>query len=181
MSEAEHLSPNQRALRRFRRNKPALVSLAFLGLMLLAILFFPTAKPDAHSAAQFTPPSSAHWFGTDIHGRDIFARAMTGGRISLLVGAVGAGVSLVIGVLWGAIAGYTGGRTDTLMMRIVDILYAMPFVIFVILLMALFGRNIFLLHRFDRAPLDMPAFRSVDHVASLDRPPVEIGNQSCAG
>src|SRR5882672_10231435 len=135
MSEpVEHLSPNQRALRRFRRNKPAVISLVFLGLMLLAILFFPTGKPDAHSAAQFAAPSSAHWFGTDIHGRDIFARALTGGRISLLVGAVGAGVSLVIGVLWGAIAGYTGGRTDSVMMRVVDILYSLPSIIFVVVL-----------------------------------------------
>jgi oligopeptide transport system permease protein len=137
MSEQpEHLSPNQRALRRFRRNKPAVVSLVFLALMLLAILFFPTRPPNIGSDQQFATPSSAHWFGTDIHGRDIFARALTGGRISLLVGAVGAAVSLVIGVLWGAIAGYVGGRTDTVMMRIVDILYSLPTVIFVILLIA---------------------------------------------
>src|ERR1041385_251189 len=102
---AEHLSPNQRALRRFRRNRPALSSLAFLIVLLLAILFFPTQRPNRGSDEQFSKPSSAHWFGTDIHGRDIFARAMAGGRVSLLVGAVGASVSLVIGVLWGAVAG----------------------------------------------------------------------------
>lgn len=133
----EHLSPNQRALRRFLRNKPAVAGLVFLAILLLAILFFPTEKPDAHSTAQFSPPTAEHWFGTDIHGRDIFARVLTGGRISLLVGAVGAGVSFFIGVLWGSIAGYVGGRTDSIMMRLVDILYSLPTVIFVILLIAI--------------------------------------------
>ena len=133
----EHLSPNQRALRRFRRNKPAVAGLALLAVLVLAVLFFPAQPPNRHSEAQFAGPSAQHWFGTDIHGRDIFARVLTGGRISLLVGAVGASVSLVIGVLWGAIAGYVGGRADAIMMRIVDMLYSLPTVIFVILLVAL--------------------------------------------
>ena len=136
-SAVEHLSPNQRALRRFRRNKPAVLSLIFLAGLLLAILLFPTQPPNRGTDRQFSTPSAQDWFGTDIHGRDIFARVMAGGRVSLLVGAVGAGVSLVIGVLWGAVAGYVGGRTDGVMMRIVDVLYSLPTVIFVIVLVAL--------------------------------------------
>ena len=75
-----------------------------------------------------------HWFGTDVHGRDLMARVFYGAQISLVVGMVGAVVSLVIGVLWGAIAGYLGGRTDSIMMRIVDVLYSLPSIIFVIVL-----------------------------------------------
>lgn len=138
MSDAaqEHLSPGQRALRRFRRNRPAVVSLMFLVALLLVILFFPAQPPNRVGDQQFSGPTAQHWFGTDIHGRDIFARVLYGGRISLLVGAVGASVSLVIGVLWGAIAGYLGGRTDAVMMRAVDVLYSLPTVIFVIILVA---------------------------------------------
>ncbi len=137
MSEQEHLSPNQRAWRRFRRNRPAIVALSILALLLLMILFLPTQPPNKTTDLQFSGPTSQHWFGTDIHGRDLFARVIAGGRVSLLVGAVGASVSLVIGVLWGAIAGYVGGRADSIMMRIVDVLYSLPTVIFVIVLIAL--------------------------------------------
>jgi oligopeptide transport system permease protein len=93
------------------------------------------------------PPSlsTGHLFGTDTLGRDIFVRTLYGGRISLLVGVVATFVSLVIGISYGATAGYFGGRLDNLMMRIVDILYAMPFMFFVILLMVIFGRNILLI------------------------------------
>ena len=91
-------------------------------------------EPDQLSDEQFQPPTRQHWFGTDVHGRDLFSRVLYGAQISLLVGIVGAGVSLVIGVLWGAIAGYAGGRTDSLMMRFVDILYSLPSIIFVIVL-----------------------------------------------
>ena len=88
-----------------------------------------------------SPPSSSHWLGTDIHGRDLLTRLMYGGRISILVGFAATTVSLVIGVLWGTIAGYIGGLTDTIMMRIVDILYALPFMIFIILLMVVFWKK----------------------------------------
>jgi|SRR5258706_7093422 len=135
--EAEHLTPNQRAWRRFRRNHPAVASLAFLLLFLGAIMVWPVFSktlPNTLSDAQFERPSSQHWCGTDIHGRDVLERIIYGARISLLVGAVGALVSLIIGVSWGAVAGYIGGRLDEWMMRAVDILYSLPSIVFVIVL-----------------------------------------------
>ncbi|MEI7733090.1 MAG: ABC transporter permease [Verrucomicrobiota bacterium] len=148
-SAANPLSPNQRAWRRFFRNRPAQVGLAFLGLLLLVVLLWPlgrcqpianwlpaamTHHPDQFTGAQFEPPNRRHWCGTDVHGRDQLARILYGARISLLVGAAGAGVALVIGVFWGAVAGYLGGHWDALMMRWVDILYALPSIVFVIVL-----------------------------------------------
>jgi oligopeptide transport system permease protein len=132
-----HLSPNQQAWRRFRRNRVALACATFLGVMLVMLLVWPFISrhaPDTVSEAQFHPPSAEHWFGTDVHGRDLLSRVFFGARVSLLVGLVGAVVALIIGVLWGAIAGYLGGRWDSVMMRIVDILYSLPSVIFVIVL-----------------------------------------------
>lgn len=133
----EHLSPNQRAWRRFKKNKPAVISACFLFAVLLLILIWPLIAPHSPtqlSDLQSNPPSSQHWFGTDVHGRDLLSRVFYGARISLLVGAVGASVSLIIGVLWGAIAGYSGGKTDSVMMRVVDVLYSLPSIIFVIVL-----------------------------------------------
>ena len=92
-----------------------------------------------------SPPSAAHWLGTDIFGRDVLTQIMYGGRISLAVGFIATAVALLIGVTWGAVAGYVGGRVDAVMMRLVDILYALPFMIFIVLLMVVFGRNILLL------------------------------------
>ena len=149
MNRPEHLSPNQKAWRRFRRNRPAAAASIVLAFLVLAVLVWPlfsrpgiapllpaalTHPPDAISDAQFQPPGAGHWFGTDVHGRDLLSRVCHGARISLLVGLVGAAVSLVIGVLWGATAGYCGGRRDAVMMRFVDVLYAMPSIIFVIVL-----------------------------------------------
>ncbi len=131
------LSPTQRAWRRFLRNRPAVVSGAFLVAVLLVVLLWPALTrhhPDAVSDHQFWGPCLDYWFGTDVHGRDLLARVCYGARISLLVGAVGAGVSLVIGVLWGAVAGYLGGRWDSAMMRVVDVLYSLPSIVFVIVL-----------------------------------------------
>ena len=146
-----HLSPKQRAWRRFRRNRLATGSALFLFAIGLVVLTWPmfrkpgiaahlpramTWSPNALSEEQFQAPTGEHWFGTDVHGRDLQSRVFYGARISLLVGVVGAGVSLVIGVLWGAIAGYVGGRIDSLLMRVVDILYSLPNIVFVIVLVA---------------------------------------------
>ncbi len=149
MSEQPHRSPNQRAWRRFCRNRGAIVSLFLLTLLVAAVVGWPIFRtgpiarivpaamsylPDSVSDAQFAPPGREHWFGTDAHGRDLLSRVCHGSTISLMVGLVGAAVSLIIGVLWGAVAGYRGGRLDGVMMRFVDILYAMPTVVFVIVL-----------------------------------------------
>ena len=109
-------------------------------------------NPDQLSDAQFSPPDTQHWFGTDVHGRDIFSRVLFGAQISLLVGVVGTLVSLVIGVLWGAIAGYVGGKTDDVLMRIVDVLYSLPSIIFVIVLMTTLGSLLKQSHFVENSP-----------------------------
>jgi peptide/nickel transport system permease protein/oligopeptide transport system permease protein len=134
-----HASPGVRAWRRFRANRVALSSAVLLVLVLAFALVYPhfsPYQPEQLSDATFQPPTSQHWLGTDVHGRDLLVRLCSGAQISLLVGAVGAVVSLVIGVLWGAVAGYSGGRLDGAMMRIVDILYALPSIIVAIVLMS---------------------------------------------
>ncbi len=127
--------------------------LALLGLVAIVLLVTigPWLSPYApdqidFEAAWSSPPSlvDRHWFGTDSLGRDLYARTLHGGRVSLLVGLVSTAVCLLIGVIYGAVAGYVGGRVDSLMMRIVDVLYALPFLFFVILLMVLFGRHLWL-------------------------------------
>ncbi len=131
------MTPNQRARQRFRQNKLAVISAWFLLAVVVLVLVWPLVSPhdpEALSDAQFRPPSLVHWFGTDVHGRDVFSRVLYGAQISLLVGVVGAGVSLLIGVSWGSTAGYLGGRVDSAMMRVVDILYSLPSIIFVIVL-----------------------------------------------
>ena len=147
----EHFSPGQRAWLRFQRNGPAVFSAWYLGILLAVVLAWPVIlkispgdfaqlhDPDHLSDAQFSPPDGRHWFGTDLHGRDVFSRVLFGAQISLLVGVVGTLVSLVIGVLWGAVAGYVGGRTDSVMMRIVDVLYSLPSIIFVMVLISTLG------------------------------------------
>ena len=139
------------AWRSLRRNRAAMTALGIMGVVLVLVLFAPLLSPYAYDSTDWdrisTPPSlsTGHWFGTDDVGRDLFVRTLHGGRISLLVGLAATLVSLIIGVAWGATAGYVGGRTDQFMMRIVDVLYAMPFMFFVILLMVFFGRNILLI------------------------------------
>ena len=137
------------AWRRLRQNKLALTGLAILIALVLSALFTPWIAPHGYDEQDIMrgaePPSWDHWLGTDQLGRDLFTRILHGGRVSLMVGVLATAVSLVVGVLYGAIAGFAGGRTDAVMMRIVDILYALPFAIFVIILMVLFGRNFILL------------------------------------
>ena len=135
---------------RLLRNKAAMVSIIVLGLLVLMAVFGPMVWPyelTDLSKLRNAPPSLApfHPLGTDLQGRDLALRLMEGLRISLLVGFVATLVSLVIGVTWGATAGYLGGRTDQIMMRIVDVIYALPFIFFVILLVVAFGRNIILI------------------------------------
>jgi len=137
------------AWRRLKKNRLALFGLGVLGLFVASALLTPWIAPYAYDAQNLdlgaTPPSVQHWLGTDIFGRDLLTQIMYGGRISLAVGFVATAVALVIGVTWGAVAGYVGGRVDAVMMRIVDILYALPFMIFIVLLMVVFGRNLLLL------------------------------------
>jgi oligopeptide transport system permease protein len=143
----------QDAWHRLQKNKLAMASVVILVLVVLATVAGPWiieatqgyTYRETRTALGVSAPSSAHWFGTDQLGRDLLTRTLHGGRISLLVGLVATGVSMLVGVAYGAIAGFSGGRTDQFMMRIVDVLYALPFTIFVIILMVVFGRNIYLL------------------------------------
>ncbi len=138
------------AWRRLRRNRMAVAAGAFLAILALTAALAPwlpgLADPTTQDLAKgASPPSLQHAFGTDELGRDLFARVLHGGRISLLVGLVGTLVSLVIGVTWGAIAGYVGGRVDDLMMRVVDVLYALPYIFLVILLLVFFSKSLVML------------------------------------
>lgn len=140
------------ARRRLFANRAALASMIVLAAMVLLILFGPLFSPWAYDYIDFdgtwrAPPQfeGLHFFGTDQLGRDLFVRTLIGGQISLMVGVVATVVSLLIGVSYGAIAGYFGGRIDAVMMRAVDILYALPFMFLVILLMVLFGRHLVLI------------------------------------
>lgn len=136
---------------RLLRNRAAVASMVILGLMVLLAIVGPYVWPHSHETiyrdAVWQAPTfeDLHIFGTDAQGRDLFARILIGLRMSLAVGVVATSVSLAIGVLWGATAGFVGGRLDQFMMRIVDILYSLPFIFFVIILMVVFGRNIILI------------------------------------
>ena len=134
---------------RLRKNKLALFGGSVLLFMIVVALLTPWIAPYSYEAQNLdlgaSSPSAAHWLGTDIFGRDVLTQIMYGGRISLAVGFIATAVALLIGVTWGAVAGYVGGRVDAVMMRLVDILYALPFMIFIVLLMVVFGRNILLL------------------------------------
>lgn len=149
--EVEGRSLWQDARRRLFRNKAAVVSMVLLLLILLGAAFAPWLSPHPFDEVYWDrigmPPdyANAHWFGTDNNGRDLFVRVLYGARVSLAVGFAATLVSLAIGVLYGAISGFLGGKVDEVMMRIVDILYSLPFMFFVIILMVVFGRNIILL------------------------------------
>jgi oligopeptide transport system permease protein len=139
-------SPWGDALRRLRRNRLAMLGLGILLGFTLASALAPWVTSHAYDKTNLPygakPPSWAHPLGTDELGRDLLTRVLYGARISFAVGILATAVSLTIGVSYGAIAGFRGGRVDHAMMRLVDILYGLPFMFFVILLMVFFGRNI---------------------------------------
>lgn len=137
------------AFHRLAKNRLAIAGSVVIGLMVALALLTPWIAPYAYDAQDLelgaSGPSVQHWFGTDPLGRDLLTRILYGGRISLLVGLAATAVSITIGVLYGAVAGFIGGKTDSLMMRAVDVLYTLPFTIFVIILMVYFGRHLVLL------------------------------------
>ncbi|MEI6107191.1 MAG: ABC transporter permease subunit [Opitutae bacterium] len=139
----------QDAWHRLKKNRLAVTGGAVLIVLSLLCVagpwFMRISYQEQNLDLGATAPDAEHWFGTDTLGRDLFVRLLYGGRISLGVGLSATFVALTIGVIYGAIAGYIGGKIDALMMRLVDIIYALPFTIFVILLMVFFGRNIILL------------------------------------
>jgi oligopeptide transport system permease protein len=139
------------ALRRLRSNPGAMWALAIaLGIVALS-LFGPWLNPNGSEALDWSHVASrpawqgAHWFGTDRLGRDLFARTLEGARVSLAVGLVASAVSLLVGIAYGAVAGYFGGRTDQVMMRIIEILSGLPLIFFVIFLTVILGRSVYLL------------------------------------
>lgn len=137
------------AIYRLTRNKAAMFGAFILLILIISAALAPWIAPYSYSFQNLelgaSPPSADHILGTDVLGRDLLSRILYGARISLLVGFVATGVALVIGVSWGIVAGYAGGKVDSIMMRIVDVLYGLPFIIFIILLMVIFGRNLWLL------------------------------------
>lgn len=149
--EVEGRSLWQDARRRFIHNRAASLSLLVLFLITLFVIFAPMLAQftydDTDWAMMSSPPdtTSGHWFGTDSSGRDLLVRVAIGGRISLMVGVASALIAVIVGTLYGSIAGYLGGKTDSVMMRILEILNSFPFMFFVILLVTFFGRNILLI------------------------------------
>ena len=137
------------AFLRLTTNKLSLFSLIYIISLLVIALVTPFIAPYDYAyqdlAIGASPPSADHLLGTDTLGRDLLTRMMYGSRISLMVGFLATSVALVIGVIWGTIAGFAGGKVDAIMMRIVDTLYGIPFIILIILLMVIFGRNLILL------------------------------------
>jgi oligopeptide transport system permease protein len=143
-------SPWRDARVRFMRHRAAVASVVILALIALACVFGPMVLPNAFDSVDWNlmsaPPTRAGWhlFGTDELGRDLLVRTLIGGRISLLVGLLATLVSVTIGVVWGAVAGFAGGRVDSVMMRIVDMAYAVPYLLIAILVVTVFGRDILL-------------------------------------
>jgi oligopeptide transport system permease protein len=138
------------ARRRLFRNKAAVASMIVLALLVVAAIVGPHLTAYTYDEINkddvwLGPLTNGHLIGTDSLGRDLMARLLMGLRVSLAIGLIATFVSLVIGVAWGAVAGFAGGRLDELMMRFVDVLYSLPFIFFVILLMVTFGSNIILI------------------------------------
>lgn len=140
----------QDAARRFFANKAAIAGVVGIGLIGLFAITAPWISPNNYDAIDYDfilhepTAEDGHWFGTDANGRDLLVRTAYGARISLMIGVMTTAVALSIGVIYGATAGFVGGRIDNLMMRAVDVVYALPLIFFIIILVTVFGRNIFL-------------------------------------
>jgi oligopeptide transport system permease protein len=147
ITQAAERRPLSPALVRFLRHRGALVSVVLLAFIAIACfagpLLLPNSPTDNDWSAMGVGPTlqGGHWFGTDELGRDLLVRTLVGGRVSLEVGLLGTLVSTVVGVVYGATAGYLGGRTDAILMRLVDMLYAVPYMLIAILVVTLFGRT----------------------------------------
>lgn len=146
----------QDAWTRFRKNRAAMTSVYVLMFIIVCIIFGPQTAAFGHDEIDWNVVvdpyelgkpsfSSGHYFGTDDLGQDIFARTMQGGRLSIMVGFMGALVAVIIGTAWGALSGYIGGMVDSVMMRIIEVLDSVPFMFMVILFVTLFGNNIYLI------------------------------------
>ncbi|OUD10037.1 peptide ABC transporter permease [Marivivens niveibacter] len=155
-SEVKGRSLWRDAMGRFARNRAAVISLFVLGLILIFAFFgqFLSSHDPAFvdfmlrgNIKELGGPSieNGHYFGLEKEGRDLYQRTVQGIRVSIMIGVIGSLVSVVVGTLYGAIAGYFGGRVDSIMMRIVDILMAIPFMFVIILLLVIFGRSVFML------------------------------------
>ena len=148
--ELQGRSPWASARYRFMRNKAAVVSLVLLITITLLCVLGPWLLPHAFDSADWDamslPPTllNTHWFGTDESGRDLLVRCLIGGRITLMVGILATLSSVTLGIAWGATAGFMGGRVDALMMRIVDMMYAVPYLLIAILMVTLLGRAFYL-------------------------------------
>ena len=131
---------------RFKKNRLALIGLIFLTLMILAAIIIPMVSPygyeEQNMALRNALPSLEHPFGTDKLGRDILVRVMYGARISLAIGFASAGINLVVGIIYGGVSGYLGGKVDMVMMRIIDIIYSVPSILYTLLILMVFGNNI---------------------------------------
>ncbi|MDA1044103.1 MAG: ABC transporter permease [Verrucomicrobia bacterium] len=149
LSEPESRGYWASAWMRLRQNRVAMLSAVIVVLMGALVTLSPLLAPYDINAQDLelgaSPPSTSHWMGTDELGRDQLTRLLYGGRISMLVGVCATLVSLIIGVTYGSVSGYLGGRMDALMMRLVDVLYAIPFTVFVIVLMVAFGTDLVLM------------------------------------
>jgi dipeptide transport system permease protein len=134
------------AWRRLRKNYLAMSGLGFIILLVVMAIFGPIVSPyDANLGVlseQYQPPSAEHWFGTDNAGRDVFTRTWQGARISLFVGFMAALIDVTIGIIWGGVSGYKGGHTDNAMMRIIEVLYGIPYLLVVILLLVVLGPSL---------------------------------------
>jgi len=137
------VSPNRQIINRFKKNKPAVFGLIIVLILVIVAIFAPFIAPYPYDKVNYKeslkPPSAKHWLGTDLLGRDVFSRIVYGSRVSLEVGIIAVAISVTIGVTLGLISGYFGGWIDALIMRLVDITYSFPFLLFAIAIMTILG------------------------------------------